>query len=65
MADQLLQQAQDLFEGQIVSYLSLFFGRPLIEGCQDFEGQKLTELFSTIILVLTGVRLPRSLLPFR
>ncbi|KAI4244641.1 MAG: hypothetical protein L6R40_002845 [Gallowayella cf. fulva] len=37
MADQLLQQAQDLFEGQI-----------------DFEGQKLTELFSTIILVLTG-----------
>ncbi|KAL8791492.1 MAG: hypothetical protein Q9213_000109 [Squamulea squamosa] len=38
MADQLLQQAQDLFEGQI-----------------DFEGQKLTELFSTIILALTGL----------
>ncbi|KAL8750896.1 MAG: hypothetical protein Q9199_006780 [Rusavskia elegans] len=37
MADQLLQQAQDLFEGQI-----------------DFEGQKLTELFSTIILAVTG-----------
>ncbi|KAL8871025.1 MAG: hypothetical protein Q9198_007499 [Flavoplaca austrocitrina] len=38
MADQLLQQAQDLFEGQI-----------------DFEGQKLTELFSTIILAITGL----------
>ncbi|KAL8647131.1 MAG: hypothetical protein Q9226_006560 [Calogaya cf. arnoldii] len=38
MADQLLQQAQDLFEGQI-----------------DFEGQKLTEIFSTIILAITGL----------
>ncbi|KAL8734524.1 MAG: hypothetical protein Q9166_001424 [cf. Caloplaca sp. 2 TL-2023] len=38
MADQLLQQAQDLVEGQI-----------------DFEGQKLTELFSTIILAVTGL----------
>ncbi|KAL8908435.1 MAG: hypothetical protein Q9171_005454 [Xanthocarpia ochracea] len=38
MADQLLQQAQDLFEGQI-----------------DFEGQKLTELFSTFILAVTGL----------
>ncbi|KAL8674381.1 MAG: hypothetical protein Q9168_001241 [Polycauliona sp. 1 TL-2023] len=38
MADQLLQQAQDLFEGQI-----------------DFEGQKLTELFSTVILAITGL----------
>ncbi|KAL9052417.1 MAG: hypothetical protein Q9206_004316 [Seirophora lacunosa] len=39
MADQLLKQAQDLFEGQI-----------------DFEGQKLAELFSTVILTVTGVR---------
>ncbi|KAL8706760.1 MAG: hypothetical protein Q9225_007916 [Loekoesia sp. 1 TL-2023] len=38
MADQLLQQAQDVFEGQI-----------------DFEGQKLTELFSTVILAVTGL----------
>ncbi|KAL8967048.1 MAG: hypothetical protein Q9197_005646 [Variospora fuerteventurae] len=38
MADQLLKQAQDLFEGQI-----------------DFEGQKLTELFSTVILAVTGL----------
>ncbi|KAL8802882.1 MAG: hypothetical protein Q9182_003498 [Xanthomendoza sp. 2 TL-2023] len=37
MADQLLQQAQNLLEGQI-----------------DFEGQKLTELISTIILAVTG-----------
>ncbi|KAL8811405.1 MAG: hypothetical protein Q9223_007542 [Gallowayella weberi] len=37
MADQLLQQAQDLLEGQI-----------------DFEGQKLTELVSTILLAITG-----------
>ncbi|KAL9011172.1 MAG: hypothetical protein Q9173_003966 [Seirophora scorigena] len=37
MADQLLKQAQDLFEGQI-----------------DFQGQKLTQLFSTIILAVTG-----------
>ncbi|KAL8922591.1 MAG: hypothetical protein Q9208_005095 [Pyrenodesmia sp. 3 TL-2023] len=38
MADQLLKQVQDIFEGQI-----------------DFEGQKLTELLSTIILTATGV----------
>ncbi|KAI4197696.1 MAG: hypothetical protein LQ350_005765 [Teloschistes chrysophthalmus] len=38
MADQLLQQAQDIFEGQI-----------------DFEGQKLAELFSTIILTITAL----------
>ncbi|KAL9015588.1 MAG: hypothetical protein Q9185_007018 [Variospora sp. 1 TL-2023] len=37
MTDQLLKQAQDLFEGQI-----------------DFEGQKLAELFSTVILAVTG-----------
>ncbi|KAL2055159.1 hypothetical protein ABVK25_004497 [Lepraria finkii] len=38
MADELLQQAQELFEGQI-----------------DFEGQKKTELISTIILAVSGI----------
>ncbi|KAL2039140.1 hypothetical protein N7G274_008189 [Stereocaulon virgatum] len=38
MADDLLQQAQELFEGQI-----------------DFEGQKKTELVSTIILAVSGL----------
>ncbi|MCJ1266545.1 hypothetical protein MMC22_006430 [Lobaria immixta] len=38
MADQLLKQAQDLFEGQI-----------------DFEGQKQTEIFSTYLLIGSGL----------
>ena len=57
MADQLLQQAQDLFEGQIVNYIPS--SRTMDNSdisFQDFEGQKLTELFSTIILAITGVR---------
>lgn len=38
MADELLQQAQELLEGQI-----------------DFQGQKTTELISTIILATSGL----------
>ncbi|MCJ1276955.1 hypothetical protein MMC21_004763 [Puttea exsequens] len=38
MADELLQKAQEIFEGQI-----------------DFEGQKQTELISTVLLAITGV----------
>ncbi|MCJ1458598.1 hypothetical protein MMC28_008971 [Mycoblastus sanguinarius] len=38
MADELLQQAQDLLEGQI-----------------DFEGQKTTELISTLVLAISGL----------
>ncbi|KAL8675890.1 MAG: hypothetical protein Q9186_007524 [Xanthomendoza sp. 1 TL-2023] len=56
MAEQLLQQAQDLLEGQIVRLASQLFDPPNLsnEGLQDFEGQRLTELFSTIILAITG-----------
>ena len=57
MADQLLQQAQDLFEGQIVRQCLQLHSPVTNEYFQDFEGQKLTELFSTIILAVTGVRL--------
>ncbi|KAL9075174.1 MAG: hypothetical protein Q9161_001860 [Pseudevernia consocians] len=38
MADELVQQAQELFEGQI-----------------DFEGQKQTELISTVLLAVSGL----------
>jgi len=38
MADQLLEQARDAFEGQI-----------------DFEGQRLAEFLTTVLLSIVGV----------
>lgn len=72
MADALLAQVQELFEGQIVSSaLTLFLdtGRPFIRAqlmqmpTQDFEGQKQTEQFTTIILSATGVRSLHTTIP--
>ena len=62
MADQLLQQAQDLFEGQIVCSA---FPNGIVfadQSYQDFEGQRLTELLSTVILTVTGVRVPPNVI---
>lgn len=57
MADQLIQQAQDIFEGQIVRTTSSLRRVGPNEGTtQDFEGQKLAEKFSNIILTITAVR---------
>jgi signal peptidase complex subunit 1 len=57
MADQLLMQAQQMFEGQIVClYVYILNPHPSDSFCsQDFEGQKLAELFTTIILVSFAV----------
>lgn len=45
MADQLLEKARDVFEGQI-----------------DFEGQRLAEFLTTVLLSIVGVWLPEDLL---
>lgn len=61
MADELLQQAQEVLEGQIVGLcpaLRFFFETDLC--VQDFEGQKQTELISTVLLAVSGVRLSTS-----
>ena len=60
--DALVSQLQDTFEGQIVSSLL----QPEAEGQpnkieQDFEGQKIAELFCTVLLSLTGVCLYSSI----
>lgn len=57
MADQLLKQAQELFEGQIVGlYAYALYPTQATNFCsQDFEGQKLAELFTTIILIAFAV----------
>lgn len=74
MADQLLSQIQDLFEGQIVnsspSPRMRFHTQHLVSNMsQDFKGQKKTELITTIALSISGVRssffLSLSLSPVR
>ena len=56
MADQLLKQAQNTFEGQIVRFSSrVFHAIAVLTAPQDFEGQKTTELLSTILLTVSGV----------
>ena len=56
MADALLNQVQDLFEGQIVS---TSIANPLILSLtavgQDFEGQKLVENLTTYMVSASGV----------
>ena len=65
MADQLLKQAQDLLEGQIVRFrCPITFRVMLTDQIQDFEGQKTAELLSTILLAVSGVSaqiLPQAL----
>ncbi|KAI9704686.1 MAG: hypothetical protein M1820_005434 [Bogoriella megaspora] len=57
MAEQLLDQAQELFEGQIVFTPAIHvFGKwGNLQGLQDFEGQRLVELLTTGILSAVGV----------
>ena len=63
MADQLLDQVRDAVEGQIVRRPG---SRPLPcralanllrSPMQDFEGQRLAELLTTVLLGAAGVRL--------
>ena len=60
--DSLLAPIQDAMEGQIVCVL---FSRRLISRCmflltlrdqQDFQGQRLADILSTVLLVISGVR---------
>ena len=60
MADELLKKAQDLFEGQIVSSCIYVFAADRIQSAlnyylQDFEGQRVAELITTMLLSFTGV----------
>lgn len=56
MAEQILDQVRDVFEGQIVGSLPL---REHLNAAtnmaQDFEGQKLVELLVNVALSLVGV----------
>ena len=58
MADELLKQAQEAFEGQIVSLQIKVPASTGLKSGQDFEGQKKAEKITTIVLALTGVSLP-------
>ncbi|KAF2457153.1 microsomal signal peptidase 12 kDa subunit-domain-containing protein [Lineolata rhizophorae] len=56
MADAVLEKARDLFEGQIVSTPPPGDGHAgLMAASQDFEGQRLAELITTVVLTLTGI----------
>lgn len=55
MADQLLEQVRDAVEGQIVCAITLSTRRRLI-SIEDFEGQRLAEMLTTVLLGGFGVR---------
>jgi hypothetical protein len=63
MADELLERLRDSLEGQIVS-LFVALPRQALPGrpdanrllVQDFEGQRLAETLSTVLLSIVGVR---------
>jgi hypothetical protein len=56
MADQLLEKARDLYEGQIVCRTIQPYFPPTNYHLQDFEGQKLAEFLATALLAAAGVR---------
>jgi hypothetical protein len=57
MSEQLLEQVRDAAEGQIVGGLLLHYGT-IGSLVQDFEGQRVAELLTTVLLGATGVRAP-------
>ena len=58
MAEQLLEQVRDAVEGQIVRRAIVTVGQQkLANTCmQDFEGQRLAEMLTTVMLGAAGVR---------
>lgn len=60
MAEQMLDQAREVFEGQIVGAFRSFSAQQHLHAAtntrpQDFEGQKLVELLVNVALTLVGV----------
>jgi hypothetical protein len=57
MAEQILDQVRDVFEGQIVSPFCASIVPELTAAnkAQDFEGQRLVELLVNVALTLVGV----------
>ena len=55
--DALLEQARDIWEGQIVHHLEPSCSNPtrVLTISQDFKGQSLAEFLSTALLTLTGM----------
>jgi hypothetical protein len=58
MADELLEKLRDLWDGPIVSRVPRtpsMLSLVLTIVLQDFEGQKLAELLTTVLLSVVGV----------
>lgn len=57
MSDQLLEQVRDAVEGQIVRCCRAVYSRSSTkQSLQDFEGQRLAEMLTTVMLGGFGVR---------
>jgi hypothetical protein len=58
MADQLLDKARELAEGQIVRETASISNVSNSNTWQDFEGQRLAEWLATALLATVGVGMP-------
>ena len=61
MAEELLEKARDILDGQIVGYCSVLLSSPpALTESQDFEGQRLADYLTAALLSISGVSQPHA-----